>query len=352
MSSQHVSAPGLRGRGLGRVSRRGARLALLAALAVSPAAGGCGTTHRLQRAAEPAVAPPLAAKPRGRVLTLRAPAEGVAVDSSAGLVAVALREPPSLGIYDARSGSRVRRVALPESARHLGLGPGGTVLVPAERADALVQVSIRTGATRTLRVGRFPHDATAAEGRVFVTDEKGDRLTVVVGDRVLGTLRTPIQPGGVVAAAGRVGVVAVRQRVLALYDAASLHRVGQVPAGTGPTHAVAGQDGRLYVVDTQGGAVLTFAVRPRLALVARTPLAGAPYGVAIDPRRGRLWVTLTGRNQVAELALTGAGAPRVVARYPTVRQPNSVGVDTRTGRLFIASRSEGQLQLFDPPGGP
>ncbi len=280
-----------------------------------------------------------------------APAEGVAVDSGAGRVAVALREPPSLAVYDARSGSLVRRVALPQSARHLGLGPAGNVLVPAERADALVQVRIRSGAARMLRVGRFPHDATAGAGRVFVTDEKGDRLTVVAGQRVLAAQKTPIQPGGVVSVAGRVGVIAVRERVLALYDVATLRRLGQVRAGRGPTHAVAGPDGRLYVVDTQGGAVLAFQVRPRLALVARTPLPGVPYGIASDSRRGRLWVTLTGRNQVAELALAGSRAPRVVARYATVRQPNTVGVDTRTGRVFIASRTDGLLQLLDPPAG-
>lgn len=283
------------------------------------------------------------------MVALGAPAEGVAVDAEAGLVAVVVRQPPALAIYDVRAGSLVRRVALPQAARHLGLAPGGTVLVAAERADALVRVRIRSGALRTLRVGRFPHDAAAGGGRVFVTDEHGDRLTVLAGDRVLASPRTPVQPGGVAVSAGRVGVVAVRERVLALYDVATLRRLGQVKAGKGPTHAVAGPDGRLYVTDTQGGAVLTFQVRPRLALVARTPLPGAPYGIAIDPRRGRLWVTLTGRNQVTELALERSQGPRVVAAYPTVRQPNTVGVDTRSGRVFVASRTDGLLQLLDPP---
>jgi len=285
------------------------------------------------------------------VLALGAPAEGVAVDPKSGLVAVAVRQPPSLAVYDARTGSLVRRVALAQSPRHLGLGPAGTVLVPAERADALVQVRIRSGAARGLRVGRFPHDAAAAGGRIFVTDERGDRLTVVAGDRLVAARGTPVQPGGVAVSAGRVGVVAVRERVLALYDAATLHRVGQVPAGRGPTHAVAGPDGRLYVVDTQGGAVLAYRVRPRLVQVARTSLPGVPYGIAVDPRRGRLWVTLTGRNQVAELSLAGSRAPRILAAYQTVRQPNTVGVDTRTGRVFIASRTDGVLQLLDPPKG-
>jgi hypothetical protein len=42
-------------------------------------------------------------------------------------------------------------------------------------------------------------------------------------------------------------------------------------------------------------------------------------------------------------------APREVARFPTVRQPNTVGTDPETGRVFVASRTDGQLQLIDPP---
>jgi len=65
--------------------------------------------------------------------------------------------------------------------------------------------------------------------------------------------------------------------------------------------------------------------------------------VASDPRRRRLWVTLTERNQVAELS-----SRRVLRTYPTVRQPNSVAVDPRSGRVFVASRKDGTLQIIDP----
>lgn len=57
-----------------------------------------------------------------------------------------------------------------------------------------------------------------------------------------------------------------------------------------------------------------------------------------------MWITLTGRNRVAELA----GA-KVLRTYPTVRQPNSVAVDPLTGRVFVASRKDGTLQMIDPP---
>lgn len=79
----------------------------------------------------------------------------------------------------------------------------------------------------------------------------------------------------------------------------------------------------------------------------RTNLPGAPYGVALDARHARLWVTVTAFNRLVELRL-GTHAPTRVRSYPTVRQPNTVAVDERTGRVFVAGRVGGELQLLDP----
>ncbi len=104
---------------------------------------------------------------------------------------------------------------------------------------------------------------------------------------------------------------------------------------------------RFYVVDTRGGALLIFAARPKPALLERVSLRGSPYGIAIDSRRERLWVTLTATNRVAVYDVS-ARAPRWLDDYPTVRQPNSVAVDHSTGRVFVAGFKDGVLQLLDP----
>jgi DNA-binding beta-propeller fold protein YncE len=67
--------------------------------------------------------------------------------------------------------------------------------------------------------------------------------------------------------------------------------------------------------------------------------------------RDRLWVTLTARNQVVAVDLSKT-VPAVVATFPTIRQPNTVAVDSATGRVFVASRTDGTVQLIDPPGSP
>ncbi len=300
-------------------------------------------------AAEPARSPALTGPPAGTVIAQAGGPEGIVADSPSGLVAVALRRPARLILIEMRTHRIARVVRLPGPARHLALAaPGGPVLVPAERADALVEVALPSGAARTIVVGSHPHDSAAVGSLRFVGDEFGDRVTVIKNGRVIASRPAPRQPGGVVASEGRVGVVGVRDRRLALYDSRSLRTLATRNAGVGPTHVAAGPDGRLYVVDTQGDAILIFATRPSLRLVARTTLAGAPYGIAVDARRNRLWVTLTARNQVAWVRLRPHRRPRVMMRLPTVRQPNSVAVDPRSGRVWIAGRRPGALEEIDP----
>ena len=224
----------------------------------------CGSGGRLPPAAEPAHSPPLEREPAGRVVPVGHKPEGLAYDSVTGLLAVGLANPDRLALVEGRSGRVVRRVRLPESPRHLSLAkPGGPVIVPAERANAVVEVSLPDGVVHITRVGRFPHDAARAQGRLFVGDELGSTLSVVQRGRVIKTLPTPRQPGGVAATADRrhVGVVAVRARELEVFDTRALESAGTVDIGIGPTHIVGGGD-RFFVVDTRGGSLIELKAGP------------------------------------------------------------------------------------------
>ena len=248
--------------------------------------------------------------------------EGVVFDPETGLVAAGLRDPDALA--DGKSGTVVRRVTLAEAPRHLGrVGPGGAVLVPAERANKLIRVGLPDGEVEgETPVGEFPHDAAgSANGPVFVAKEFGDSVSVVEGDREIEKLEAPVQPGGVaVTGSGAVGVVGVRGLMLEAYDTGTLRSLGRIEAGEGPTHVVSGPGDRFYVADTRGGEVLVYGTRLRLELLHRVDLPGSPYGLAIDPNRDRLWVTLTSENRVVGHAL-GTGAPRRIGDYSTARQP-------------------------------
>lgn len=325
-------------------------LALAALGALGTSLAGCGSDPanepHFPPAAEPPHSPPLRSEPAGRVVRVGREPEGIVADRRTGIVAVGLRKPDRLALLAGASGAVARRVALPESPRHLSLArPGGPVLVPAERADSLIEVDLRSGRTRATPVGNFPHDAAAVGARTFVGDEMEDTVTVVEHGRVVKRLRVAEQPGGVTATGtGEVAVVAVRERVIETFDARTFERTGRVAAGKGPTHVVSDGRGHLFVADTQGRALLRFVTEPALRLTRTVRLGAAPYGIAIDRRRARIWLTLPGRNRLVAHALT-ARMPRV-ASIPTIRQPNTVSVDEASGRVLVAGRSRGLLQIL------
>jgi sugar lactone lactonase YvrE len=127
-------------------------------------------------------------------------------------------------------------------------------------------------------------------------------------------------------------------------DAASGADRGRANAGVGPTNALS-RDRWLWVTDTRGDALLVFRVLGEPELVRRVHLPGGPFGLALDERKQRLLVTLTGRNEVVELP--AHGRPSELRRFATVRQPDAVGVDAATGRIFVQGADA--LQRIDPP---
>lgn len=311
------------------------------------AVGGCGGPG----AAEPATAPPPAATPAGQVVAVGDQAEGVVADPVTHVVAIGVRNPDGLVLVDGRTGIVRRRIALPGHLRHLQLaGPGGPVLVPDESSGSVIAVSLPGGVeTSRTAIGRYPHDATrAADGTVVVADELGGALVFVRDGVVRHRITDVTQPGGVAATGAQIAMIDVHDRTLDLYRTDPPVRTARIPAGAGPTHLVADRRGRLFVTDTRADRLLTFTTTPRPAQQVWTSLPGSPYGIAYDDTRDRLWVTLTGRNQVVAFDVSGR-TPREVARFATIRQPNTVGVDPATGRVFVASRTDGLLQLIDPP---
>jgi hypothetical protein len=278
-------------------------------------------------------------------------AEGIAADASSGLVAVAVRSPSRIAILDARAAQVIRYLPIAGPARHLSLD-GRRLLVPEGPRGHLLELALTRSAgtrpvARSIATGSLPHDATADAGRVFVTDEFGHAVTVISEARRIGHIGGFTQPGGIAAVGKDVAVVDVGSDVLTLLDARTLRVLGRAPAGAGPTHDVVGPGGRVYVADTRGDALLTYATRRHLRLLDRQPMPGTPYGLASEPARHRLWVTETATNILGEFD-TAAARPRLLATYPTVRQPNSVAADPRTGRVYVAGAAAGVVEVVDP----
>ena len=280
---------------------------------------------------------PERARPAGRVVRVGGGAEGIAVDPSRSVAAVATDE--GLALVDAPTGVIREVVKLPAAARHVSFSPRDGFLVPLEEANRLAVVSA-DGDLELLDTGTHPHDAAGdADGRIFVGDEFAASLSVLEDGEPLRTVRVAEQPGGVAVTGDVVAVVSVRANVVETYDRRTLKRLSTQNVGYGPSHVVAGEDGRLYVADTRGGGISVFSTRPRLRFEQRIDLPGKPYGIAVDG--DTLWVTLTDRNELVRIE-----DGRVVKRIPTVATPYSVAV--HRGRPLVTGRDGGQLQVVSP----
>jgi DNA-binding beta-propeller fold protein YncE len=313
--------------------------------------GGEGGSTAPRRAAEPAESPPARTRPAGLTRRVGNEPEGLVFDPAAGLLAVGLREPDRLAFVDPRTLATRREVQLPAAPRHLAYSAAeAAVVVPAESADEALSVSPTAGVVSRAQVGRHPHDAAVLGSATFVADEHSDQVSVLRHGRLAATLPAPHQPGGIADAGPYVVLVAVSARVLQVYDAAKLRVLGTTAAGVGPSHVVAAGE-HAYVADTQGEAIREFAIGVQPRQIASVPAPGTPYGLALDRRRHRLWVTLTASNRLLEYSIAAPGAPRRVASYPTVRQPNSVAVEPRSGAVLVAGRTPGLLERIVPRPG-
>jgi DNA-binding beta-propeller fold protein YncE len=286
----------------------------------------------------------------GRQVPIGPAPEGVVVDAVTRTVAVAKRQPNEVVLLDADTGQVRSRTPLPGFVRHLQLaGPGGPVLVPVESANALLRIDLPGGrAEPQVLTGTAPHDATEApNGTVFAANELGGTVAAIRGSQVVKVFADSVQPAGMAPVGTTVGMLDVRENSLTTYDAAGLTKLGETPAGAGPTHLVADRHGRMIATDTRGNAVIVLQPLPQPWELARIAQPGGPYGIAYDAVRDRLWVASSGTNEVVGYDMSQP-QPREVLRLPTVQNPYTVGVDPQTGRLFVAGVSTGVVQIIDP----
>lgn len=315
------------------------------------AIAGCGgaTSPEFGPAAEPAESPPITMKPAGKVVSIGAGAEGLVFDETSDSVALGLREDYRLAFVDPAEMTIETQVPIPNPVRHLAVSPDGVVAVPAESANTVFEISAARGVVAEVPAGEHPHDAVFADGKLFTADEFSDTVSVISDGEEVESLPAPVQPGGIAATGNRfLALIAVSERVLQVYDARSNEVLGKVDAGTGPTHIeTLGQDA--FVADTEGDVIRRFRIGSEPVETAQVTAPGTPYGIAVDPRRKRLWVTLTATNRLNGYSVDGPEMKKF-ASYPTIRQPNSVTVDPGSGDVFIASRTEGQLERISPGG--
>ena len=294
-------------------------------------------------AATPAVSPPATVPPAGTVLPLGAAVRAMAVDFRTGLLAVAVDASPAVLLYRlddlTAAPTRVPLPSAPSDARLAG--EGGPLLVTT--GSQLVRVDLPGAASSATDLDGAPASAVQDGGRTLVALRDRHEIAVLDGGAVQRRITGNLFSADRVLTAGGHAVVLDRLRT-ALFEldvAGGAVKQG-LRAGEGATNAVADRFGRVLVTDTRGGTLLAFSLDP-LLLRQRYPVGGAPFGIAYDPTRDVVWVTLTATNEVVGYHVAGE-EPQERYRFPTLAQPNSVAVDA--GRVFVASANGEGIQVI------
>ncbi|MGA8988028.1 YncE family protein [Aeromicrobium sp.] len=326
-----------------RAASRQMASVVVAAIVLLAACGG-SVDAPTKKAAEPGRAPAVSTPPAGDVVDVGALPQGIVYDDRTATLAVAVREPFRLLLLDPDTLAVRKSVALPGKVRHLQLAtPGGPVLVPTESANAIVEVALPAGTTRTTKVQRQPHDAAAAaNGDLVVGNEFSGSISIVRNGMVLKTFDDLLQPGGVITSGSMAAIIDVKDYSLTTYDLDAMVRSGRVAAGQGPTHAVLVDDNRLAITDTRGDRVVMFSLDP-LRKIGSIRLSGNPYGIAVDPSSQTVWVTLTTKNKLVGLDMS-TNSPAIIATYPTVAQADTVAVAPGSRTLWVTGTRDGTIQ--------
>jgi hypothetical protein len=165
--------------------------------------------------------------------------------------------------------------------------------------------------------GQAPHRQQVTDGgRTFAVDRGNDRLELREAGKVVASVPTGREPTAVALLdrGARVAVLCGRERVLEVYDARTLKRLGRTGAGIGPVGLATDGVQLLYVTDVKGDALLVFHLRPRFELIRRAHVIGGPYAIDFEKDRWGLRIELSRLHQVVNYAAGNRPVPRPRSR--------------------------------------
>ena len=272
----------------------------------------------------------------------------VSADDSIAIVTDYGHQQPghSLTVLDTATGKAERTIDLGEHGRPHGIRflPGGDALVTTERSKALLRVDVDAGeVAQAIDVG---------DGLGHMVALSRDGSAAYVSKIVAGTVARIDVAGGVkthevaagrgaegieVAPDGKVWVTNRAEDTVTVHDPDTLEKLATLDSEGFPIRVVLTPDGRhalvsnatagtLSVFDAATHAlVATVALKPEGEAFRETMLGkdALPIGIAVDPRRPRAYVAISGANRIA---VVDSEAWKVVDYWQTGNQPDALGI--------------------------
>lgn len=256
------------------------------------------------------------------------------------------REPGhTLGVYDAHTGRLLRRVDLGPHTRPHGMrftADDNHVLVTTEGSDALLLVRLDGRIEREFDIGpgKGHMVALSPDGRHAYVAKVGAGTVARVELATGEVLEKPAGGGAEGIAVGRDGSVWVANReegTVTVHDPETLDVVATLDSPGFPIRVTFSADGQHALVTNARAATLgVFSVRHRRP-VALVPLAetgveyretmlgraALPIGAVADPDGRRVYVAISGGNQIA---VVDTGKWKVVERWATSDEPDALAI--------------------------
>ena len=145
-------------------------------------------------------------------------------------------------------------------------------------------------------------------------------------------------------------------RSVSVIDTAANRVVQTIPVGANPNDLMLGPDGRLYVacsgdntvyvIDTRSNAVIE---RISTTLHPRAPEGSTPDALALDAKRGLLYVANADNNDIAVIDVRKPGRSDVEGFVPVGWYPSALAIAEQGAALYIGA-GKGEAAYPDPHG--
>ncbi len=202
----------------------------------------------------------------------------------------------------------------------------------------------------TLLLGMALNSA-AATGRVFVSNEKGDSVSVIdtQTNQVIKTIAVGKRPRGVgLAPDGSAVYVAISgENHIAVIDPNSLKVTGQFPSGDDPEAFAVHKNGNIYISNENDAKASVYDPHSG-KLVAEIEVGIEPEGVAISPDGTRAIVTSESTNMLHIIAIP---AHTVVNSILVGARPRSATFSADGKLAYATSEIGGEVKKVDVASG-
>jgi YVTN family beta-propeller protein len=198
---------------------------------------------------------------------------------------------------------------------------------------------------RSLNVPGAFRMAIGANGRVYVTGQSSNTVTVVDADQAT-VVGEPIPVGGgphgiVVAADGRrLFVGGYRDGHVHVVDAVTRKTTDEILVGHSTLAMAALPDGRVYLADSRSGVLSVIETTERTIAVGKRPT-----GIALAPGTSRAYVANSGSGTVSVIDFAAGSV--VGVPLPVGGEPSGVAVSPNGKRLYVTDGFNGSIAVID-----